>query len=96
MEHFSAVGLKILMTQLPIVLPGLYIEEIVAQRLFNVDIFARLTGPDGNERVPVIGRRDADGRGNRRGRLPERPADAPARPAGRGRHRQHQTEDGHR
>ena len=33
----------------------------VAHRLFNVDVFAGLTGPDGEEGVPVVGRDDEDG-----------------------------------
>src|SRR5882762_7917151 len=32
----------------------------MTQRLFDVDIFARLTGPDGQKRVPVIRRGDGD------------------------------------
>jgi hypothetical protein len=30
-------------------------------RLLDIDVLARLASPDGGQRVPVIGRRDADG-----------------------------------
>src|SRR5690606_3792131 len=35
--------------------------NIVRNRLFDVDIFAGLTGPDRNERMPVIGGRYGNG-----------------------------------
>src|SRR5258708_21776740 len=35
----------------------LFRSDVVAGRLFAVDVLARLARPDGRERVPVIGRR---------------------------------------
>ena len=35
--------------------------HIVAHRLFDVDVLACLSGPNGNQRMPVIGRCDRDG-----------------------------------
>jgi hypothetical protein len=35
--------------------------NVVAARLFNIDILSRLAGPDGHQRMPVIGRGDRDG-----------------------------------
>src|SRR5439155_24758797 len=34
--------------------------DVVADRLLDVDVLAGLNGPDGRQRVPVIGRGDAD------------------------------------
>ena len=50
----------------PVVLPrrvdGLpSLGNVVADRLLDVNILARLAGPDGRERVPVVGRGDRDG-----------------------------------
>ena len=36
-------------------------ENIVAEWLFDVDVFARLAGPDCPQRVPMIGRCDRYG-----------------------------------
>jgi len=36
-------------------------EVVVAQGLLDVDMLASLAAPDRHQRVPVIGRRDADG-----------------------------------
>src|SRR5262249_16750828 len=35
--------------------------NVVAARLFNIDVFACLSGPDRHQGVPVIGRGDGDG-----------------------------------
>ena len=35
--------------------------DLVADRLFDVDVLAGLAGPDGDERVPVVGRGGGDG-----------------------------------
>jgi hypothetical protein len=35
--------------------------DIVGRGFFDVDVLARLAGPDGRERVPVIGGDDGDG-----------------------------------
>src|SRR5262249_14950754 len=35
--------------------------DVVADRLLDINVLARLHGPDGGQRVPVIRRRDADG-----------------------------------
>ena len=35
--------------------------HVVAHRLFDVHVFAGLDGPDGGQRVPVVGRGDRDG-----------------------------------
>ena len=36
-------------------------EDVVAGGLFDVDVLAGLAGPDGGERVPVVGQRHGDG-----------------------------------
>src|SRR5205807_72784 len=35
--------------------------NVMTARLFDVDVFARLAGPDGHQRVPVVGRGNRDG-----------------------------------
>ena len=40
-------------------LPAL--EDVVADRLLDVDVLARLAGPDRRQRVPVVRRGDRDG-----------------------------------
>ena len=35
--------------------------DVVAARLLDVDVLAGLAGPDGHQRVPVVGRGDRDG-----------------------------------
>ena len=36
-------------------------EDVVAARLFDQHVLSRLAGPDGQQRVPMVGRRDGDG-----------------------------------
>jgi hypothetical protein len=36
-------------------------EDVVAARLLHVHVFARLTGPDGQQRVPMVGRDNGNG-----------------------------------
>src|SRR6185503_3432811 len=37
------------------------LEEVVAERLLDIDVLPRLDAPDGRQAVPVVGRGDRDG-----------------------------------
>jgi hypothetical protein len=37
------------------------LEDVVADGLFDIDVFTRLAGPNGNQRMPVVARGDGNG-----------------------------------